>query len=1186
MASLEATRPAGGSPGAAGALTPTPSATPSVASTPAAGPSAAARSLSPPPPRPISPLISRPHRHQNHVLPPLPDHEPGDVPSPITGPTIHDRRQQTQHQNQPRPIRKLRLPPSRTNPVGLGAGVAGNNPSIPGLASVRSNQQQSSQNLNTPTPASISMNSQRASNHADEEEVEEVLEELEDEPESEHLSANLEQSAQSDVSAACLSVQNATAAALRSCVNSMLSLSMPEGNIDSSNPVATVQILNQILQSTFSFSSSSNSPAPSFSVLSRQLKQIAAQQPLLASSEDLALSHALINLLAALQTAREAPSPPPPKVSPASSESRNKANEERQAESPVLTEFSPTSPPPTGEQGTSKVARRLSNNTVSSSPAASDELRDPFAESRHQDEFSILLRRLNTLGVWVPDSRASLSGSELGSPAGSSTTSLNKSSLSPPGKADPWVHLGNAVAHARELVIVKKRTAPSQRSHSFSDSPMSPTMLSHGLSAGISKGQSRSRSTSRRGSVSSMNSPITNADGSSGHLPAHPGASHDALLGSSSSGRQSTQSLRSSSFSTAGTLAEAPTWLSAGNQNGSRPLMDRRNSLSSTTDVNSTVGPHKNSTDSLVDPYLVRAGKGSELRKDELAGHSRPGSYHSAADEKPMPGRHSEDSLASGYGASEVDYDVLKERQRRKKTLASELDTIEHNLGRLFSAAPPLNDQRAEPPRVRPKSAASDSLTIQNGSTGLQALPLARPVGKEKVPEKPVDYNSPEAIQGRTQTLRDVIDKLGRPRMEDQRMAPPILKTPMFFDDDPVIVSAPPSKQDKYGSVGKHSTKDGIGSVPKLATSYDERPGLSGSHARSLSQRLVDVVSFKRGRAPASPLHFAPGTEPGSSKSLRSQNRTGSMSSQSQEAALAASWTKQHAAAEGDEDDEMDFLEFMQRASGRSMDEQRHPSRTRAPAVPKKLAKLGLDKNNPRMSAEDPDTDLFEQLIQTSTRARFSDQEAEFRPHSSTSAKINVPPLPYDSTGGLAYSAMPGSAPSQGPPSTFANSRALSSATFQRPLPPSLPSEMYRSTHRVTHSVPMAAYNPPARDDHAAPEMSMKYAKAPALATTSAIGGAWHQGTYQPSSSHHQVPMEHTAFSKGAVSAQLTRGSMDDYHEDDALDEAGYSETSAQDFRARLSDLPSPSGSLSPVVGMAQRGASSGWVPSATPNRG
>ncbi|KAE8211815.1 hypothetical protein CF327_g4474 [Tilletia walkeri] len=940
MASLEATRPAPSASAAVGART-----TAESASTSTSSPASIPRALSPPPQRPTSPPFARSQqRHLTLALPSVPDQEP-EMASPTAGSTLYDRRQQAQPQS--RTGRKLRLPPGRMVSSNSTIG-SGSKSGVPVRA----------QTSTTPTSASMSLNSARLADDDEVEEVLEELEELEDEPEQDQLDST----GSSDIGSSCLAVQNATLAALRSCIYSMLSLSMPEGNTDSSNPVTTVQILNQILQSTYSFSSASASSPPLPLTLTRQLNQVAAQQPLLASSDDLIISHALVNLLAALQAARDAP-PPLPTATPflpsrsRSGDDRSSSSahgHQRETDSPNSFQHSPLSPPvstatsnsgseqATGtrsgvESGTTAIGRRSSMTTVASSPAASDELRDPFAETRSQDEFSNLLRRLQALSALVPDSVQSSRSSNGHEMESDSTTAAQSRSLAQmrnttpaETKADPWTQLKTSITEVHDLAAVKKRLStphaiPSSgtgsRSHSFADPSLPQSMHGHSTAG---KHQSRSRSASRRGSFSSINSLGHVLD--TGTLPVAPsGSSQDGLLAfaasgdlrsSSSSGRQSSQSIRSSTFSIAGTLAEAPSWVSsppATNAIGARAPVERRNSLSSTTDVSSSTGPPKYSMDSLVDPYLGGVQSQGDLRKTELPTYTGDSTFRSASEEKVALGSQSQESLASGYAAAGQESSSHRTGDRRKKTLASDLDALEDGLERLFAAGPQLSDQRAEL-RPRRQRTASDSLTIQDESKDLGLSSAGRSTGKGRAPSS----DREEGQLTRQVTLSDVIDKLSRPemsRMQDQRAAPP---TPSMF-----------------------SARRSVSIDHRIPTS----PKASTSHGRSLSQRLIDVVSFKlpalsQRRSPPAPLLLSGPSNAAMTKSAPWTAGAQDFSQLPQDpvyiggAKSASKLPKERAGSM----DLFHAIDAVSRASSRSFDDQRVSLKVRTGTDPKKQA--------------------------------------------------------------------------------------------------------------------------------------------------------------------------------------------------------------------------------------------------------
>ncbi|CAD6892382.1 unnamed protein product [Tilletia laevis] len=1167
MATLEAIRPAPGVPAGTTART---------AETASGSPSTPAlRALSPPPPSPISPPFARSQqRHMNLVLPPVPDHEPDDTASPLMGSTLYDRRQQAQQQS--RNIRKLRLPPGRMVNSGIGSSSSNLGSSSKSGVSVRA------QTLSTTTPASLSFNGARL---ADDDEVEEVLEELDDEPQQDQS----EQNGPFDINASCLAVQNAALAALRSCIYSMLSLSAPEGNTDSSNPVATVQILNQILQSTYTFASGPTSSSQ-LSALTRQLNHVAAQQPLLASSDDLSISHALINLLAALQAARDAPPPPPSGNSDSHSRSRSTEDRssssthghQREADSPTSCQSSTLSPPVstatstagseqatdtrTGvDSGPSTFARPGSITTMASSPAASEELRDPFAETKYQDEFSILLRRLQALSALVPDSvptpKAS-NGPETDSESPFQTPVVQQRPFAQTKRAttaaDPWMRLKTLVTEVHDLTAAKKQSSAHQALPSTGSGLVnSQSMHGHGHSSAAGKNHSRSRSASRHGSFSSTNS-VGHVLDAGTLLAGHLANSHDGLFAftapgdvrsSSSSGRMS---VRSSSFSTGGPFAEAPNWLSgpsATTSIGSRPVIERRNSLSSSTDLSSGgTAPPKYSMDSLVDPYMCGPESQVDLRKRQLPIYSGNTTYASASEEKMVLGFQSQESLQSVTGTSSQEPGSYQVRDRMKKSLAGELDAVEDGLERLFAAGPQLSNQRAEP-RPRRKSAASDSFTIQDDSKDLPASALGRSTGKGKMSS----LGRAEGRLTRQVTLNDVFDKLSRPeldRMEDQRAAPPTAS--MFASKRSVSVD--------------HRLQN-----PQKASL------LSPTHTRSLSQRLADVVSFKRPtltqrRTPPSPLVLSgasysatakssPLTAPGHDKSKLFQDPVYISGAQT-----VSKGQKERATS-------MDLrtaIDAMTRASRRSFDDQRASLKVRVGTSSKKPDPA----KTPWLGVEQPDVDLFDKLVQSSTRSRFSDQEAEFR--SPKSASVKVGPARHQTHASVAsiWTSMPGSAPLEGtfpsktnersapggePLSERSRSDGPSKTSSDRPS-----SNAWALNHRVTHSVPSAVPRPN-RDERSEAGVSSEMSSATAhvkpasLAAAAAFWG-WEQ-VQDPSASPREVVQPTEGVGQvPSVRDNIPSGALDD----------------ERDFQQGLSEATSPTGSRVPTV--MEQAASSGWT--------
>ncbi|KAK0537110.1 hypothetical protein OC835_001834 [Tilletia horrida] len=1125
MASLEATRP-----GSQASAPPSTSRTTESASLP--------RALSPPPARPVSPLAGRQPRHQALSLPAVPDHEP-DAPSSALSGSLYDRRQQTQ-QHSRSAIGKLRLPPNR---LSTGSGVA--------LAGVAGRTQQP---LTAPHASPAMAIGRGQAVNQDDDEVEEVLEELDDEPEAVLANIQSEQSAACDVGASCLAVQSAALAALRSCIYAMLNLSMPEGNTDSSNPVTTVQILNQVLQSTYSYSTAPGS-ASTLPTLTRQLNQVAAQQPLLANSEDLALSQALLRLLSALSAARGAPLPPP--AAPAATSLRPRSVDERPSSSgghqqqesdfPISAQSSPLSPPMSTihstsgsdsgivsraghESGHAGIARRGSMTTVASSPAASDELRDPFAETRFQDEFSVLLRRIQTLSSFVPDAGSS-SKSSTGSafdnegssrpPSVSSFTGRTKSSGGAESKAEPWSQLRASMAQVREMSTARKRSSvPGSRTHSFLESPMSPTLHSQHLS----KGQSRSRSASRRGSFSSINSPSNILDG-------HPTSQSDALLlsnptggvrSSSSSGRQSTQSLCSSTFSMNGNLADfsaAPTATLA----GMKPTNEYRTSISSTTDVSSSTAPPKYSMDSLVDPYLGGVSSPPDGKRAELPAYTGTPVFRTASEEKLALSRPSLESMSSGHGSLTQE---LESRRKPKRTLASDLDAIENGIERLFALSPQLTDQRAVH-RPRRRSAASEPGTSQAGLGSATGSSLGHARGKQRM----IDIDSAEDELARQATLQEVADKLSRPgmvRLEDQRAAPPRLS----------IAS----------TSGKPLTREQspISSSVKADLAYEKAAG--STHSRSLSQRLADVVSFKRPSAqrrnPPSPLLISAEHEVHTTTSSPKTARAPERSRISHEPVYIGGLRAEPQTARerrADPEDLFDTIDAMARATGRSLDDQRVVMKPRFNAAAKKL---GLDQSQPRNLEEDDD-DLLEQLMKSSSRSRLADQEAEFRPRPSTQVSKSIGHSPANSI----WSNPPLSAPAleadiQG------HGRSATGLT------PSFHKDgaAQKLSHRATSSVPVAVLQP--LSSGAATEPGPSHLKPASLAAASALRG-WEQ-MQDPSSSPRGEGAQHEESNERALNVK----------EDDKIEPSDGDEALAAegDFQERLSEATSASGSLSPAV--------------------
>ncbi|KAK0533530.1 hypothetical protein OC834_002202 [Tilletia horrida] len=1125
MASLEATRP-----GSQASAPPSTSRTTESAPLP--------RALSPPPARPVSPLAGRQPRHQALSLPAVPDHEP-DAPSSALSGSLYDRRQQTQ-QHSRSAIGKLRLPPNR---LSTGSGVA--------LAGVAGRTQQP---LTAPHASPAMAIGRGQAVNQDDDEVEEVLEELDDEPEAVLANIQSEQSAACDVGASCLAVQSAALAALRSCIYAMLNLSMPEGNTDSSNPVTTVQILNQVLQSTYSYSTAPGS-ASTLPTLTRQLNQVAAQQPLLANSEDLALSQALLRLLSALSAARDAPLPPP--AAPAATSLRPRSVDERPSSSgghqqqesdfPISAQSSPLSPPMSTihstsgsdsgivsraghESGHAGIARRGSMTTVASSPAASDELRDPFAETRFQDEFSVLLRRIQTLSSFVPDAGSS-SKSSTGSafdnegssrpPSVSSFTGRAKSSGGAESKAEPWSQLRASMAQVREMSTARKRSSvPGSRTHSFLESPMSPTLHSQHLS----KGQSRSRSASRRGSFSSINSPSNILDG-------HPTSQSDALLlsnptggvrSSSSSGRQSTQSLCSSTFSMNGNLADfsaAPTATLA----GMKPTNEYRTSISSTTDVSSSTAPPKYSMDSLVDPYLGGVSSPPDGKRAELPAYTGTPVFRTASEEKLALSRPSLESMSSGHGSLTQE---LESRRKPKRTLASDLDAIENGIERLFALSPQLTDQRAVH-RPRRRSAASEPGTSQAGLGSATGSSLGHARGKQRM----IDIDSAEDELARQATLQEVADKLSRPgmvRLEDQRAAPPRLS----------IAS----------TSGKPLTREQspISSSVKADLAYEKAAG--STHSRSLSQRLADVVSFKRPSAqrrnPPSPLLISAEHEVHTTTSSPKTARAPERSRISHEPVYIGGLRAEPQTARerrADPEDLFDTIDAMARATGRSLDDQRVVMKPRFNAAAKKL---GLDQSQPRNLEEDDD-DLLEQLMKSSSRSRLADQEAEFRPRPSTQVSKSIGHSPANSI----WSNPPLSAPAleadiQG------HGRSATGLT------PSFHKDgaAQKLSHRATSSVPVAVLQP--LSSGAATEPGPSHLKPASLAAASALRG-WEQ-MQDPSSSPRGEGAQHEESNERALNVK----------EDDKIEPSDGDEALAAewDFQERLSEATSASGSLSPAV--------------------
>jgi len=855
-------------------------------------------------------------------------------------------------------MRKLHLPSSRISSAGSPSAITG--------FSTRS------QSLPASGPASLSMCNSTAD---EEEEVEEVLEELEDETDGGRLNNQPEQSSTSDIGASCLAVQTAALTALRSCIYSMLSLSMPEGNIGSSNPITTVQILNQILQSTYSLSSGP-STRTDLTALTRQLKQVASQQPLLASSDDLVLSQALVTLLASVQSVRDSPIPLPTlAICPTPQDSRQSVGDVGQVatsgqrlevDSASSAQSSPLSPPTsnpnagsdrapdsrtTPEQGAGQNRRRGSITTAASSPAASDELRDPFAAIQHQDEFSILLRRLQTLSGFVPETVRPENGTMMDPNA--SLASAAKHASEVPSQTDPWSKLKASMHQVRTLSSARKRlsSASGSRTHLFADSPLSPT-LHTGLVSAFGKTQTRSRSASRRGSFSSSQSHGNVFDTSSHHPVHHPTGGHDVLAtsgslvgvqSSSSDGRQSAQSIRSSTYSNSGTLAEAPVWLasaSAGQGPGALAGAERRNSLGSSTDVASCSAPPKYSMDSLLETDSMGMRSSLDLRKSALPVYSGTAGSQTASQEKLALGAQ---NAASRSDLADPDSESGKVR---KPTLASELDKIENGLERLFALTPQMTDQRAAPRRAVLEE------VVHIGQ------------GRSRDKERAVESETADEERAKQATLQEVAAKLSQPgmsRLDDQRASP----TKALF------------------SVAGSQSAD---SDTKAFTTVDAAASAS-SHSRSLSQRLANAVSFKRPglsrrKTPPSPLLLqdsSTGAAPKSTSPMLRGSAIGRAAVRREPVYIGTART----APADDPEALMDALEAVSRAASSSLDDQRVVLKQRSVAAQKPSSTV----KPTRHSVDEHDLEVIDQIVQSATRSRFSDQEAEFRPSGSRQAR-------------------------------------------------------------------------------------------------------------------------------------------------------------------------------------------------------